>query len=158
MWLCGRTVGYRCAIVMTCALIAAVSEVGHAESSGADIDLDSQAFNKVYHTVIRESDVKRAPKWRKDAENPPVSARKAISLAAELRKSLILDSKRYHWRLNHAQLNPYWLPERWYWEVEFEADRTDVSNETGLAPVFRAVILMDGTVVKPIVTPAKDSP
>ena len=143
---------------MTCAWIAGVSEVGHAEGSGADVGLDSQAFHKVYHTVIRESDMKKAPKWRMDAENPPVSARKAISLAAELRKSLIPDSKSYHWRVDHAQLNPYWLPERWYWEVEFEADRTDVSNETGLAPIFRAVILMDGTVVKPIVTTAKDSP
>ncbi|HEX4069849.1 MAG TPA: hypothetical protein VHX68_01715 [Planctomycetaceae bacterium] len=57
-----------------------------------------------------------------------------------------------------ARLEPYWIADRWYWQVEFEGNRANVTNGTGVAPQFRVVILMDGKVLEPIVKPLKDSP
>ena len=156
MWRSRRTTGSKCGVVIGCAFIACLTEVGRTEDTGADIEIVSRGIDNEYHVVIREADIKKTPGWKADAENPPVSARKSIALATRLRKSLLPDSKKYKWRLVSAELNPYWLPERWYWVVEFEGNRTDVSNETGLAPQLRVVILMDGTVLKAVLKPLSD--
>ncbi|WP_254507973.1 hypothetical protein [Anatilimnocola floriformis] len=114
----------------------------------------SYAFSKVYLVTISAEDVERSPAWSDDAENPPISARKALQLALAMKNSLVKDQDNFKWQLKSAELTPTFdRPGKWYWLVTYEA--IFQGGSTGMPPHLRLVVLMDGTVIKPVIKDQK---
>ena len=84
------------------------------------VKLNSYGFGKRYSVTITEQALKNAPAWKEDVENPPVSARRALKLAAEMKDKLVSDDKDWKWVLEAASLVQN-KGERWYWQVSYEA-------------------------------------
>ena len=61
-------------LVICCAVVAPVV-------CYADECFVSYAVGKKFETTISTADLRKSPSWEADAENPPLSARKAIALA-----------------------------------------------------------------------------
>jgi hypothetical protein len=107
--------------------------------------------------TVTDEMLQKSPKWKADAPHPPLSARKAIRLATELKKKLVADTKVYEWKFLTAKLCRDSDPEidRWYWRVEFEA-----KVRPGLPPddpkELVVIVLMDGTVVQPVPAESAD--
>jgi hypothetical protein len=127
-------------------LAAAVAVVFLASAARAEITLWSYAFAKKYTVTIIDEALKKSPAWENDAENPPLSAKKAIKLANEIKDSLVKDSKDFKWKLRSASLEPAG-EDKWYWLINYEAQFQGFSS--GIPNHLRLVVLMDGTVVKP---------
>src|SRR5262245_476252 len=64
----------------------------------------SSAFGKVYRVTATEAALKKAPAWKDDADNPPLSARKAIKLADDARPRQFKDSDEWEWRRDSVEL------------------------------------------------------
>jgi len=127
--------------IATLAAISLFVGVGRAE-----MRLYSYAFSKQYVVTISDDALQKSPAWAEEAENPPVSARKAIKLADGMKDSLVKDSKDFKWTLRSASLQPAGAG-KWFWLVYYEAEFQGVS--TGIPNYLRLVVLMDGTVIKP---------
>lgn len=112
----------------------------------ADMTLYSYAFSKQYSVSITREALEKSPTWKDDVENPPLSARKAIALANELKDSLVKDSDDFKWTLQSASLQPAG-DGKWYWLLHYDAIFRGAS--TGIPNHLRLVVLMDGTVIKP---------
>ena len=90
-------------------------------------------------------------------ENPPVSVRKAIELADAKRQRLVHDAQRFKWRRESITLEFPWPTEeddrRYkfpYWHIHYEAH--DIHGETGVPNHLDLFVLMDRTLVEPIVS------
>jgi len=132
-------------------VVAAIAVVGLPAPLAASKGLASYAEGKSFYVEISDEDLLKSPPWKSDAENPPISARRAIDLATQQQKMLVKDSKGRKWRFVTADLYPDSSVDRWYWEVTFAIDTRpeDLSPQENL----RVVVLMDGKVLKPVVRP-----
>jgi hypothetical protein len=129
-------------------LIVAVAVAFLAPDDRARTIINSYAFSKQYTVTITDEALKQAPSWKDDAENPPLSARKAIKLADDTKDSLVKDSKDYKWVLRSASLEL--VPDsggKWFWLVNYEAEFQ--RGGSGVPFGLRLAVLMDGKVVKP---------
>jgi hypothetical protein len=86
------------ALVPVVALVAAVQEDRPA------VEMYDLAFGKVYHLTVTRAALNQAPVWKDDADNPPLSARKAIKLADAARARLFKDDDEWEWRRDSMQL------------------------------------------------------
>ena len=109
------------------------------------ITIYSYSFSNQYVVRVSGEDLEKSPSWKDDAENPPLSAKKAIKLATEMKDSLVKDSKNYKWTLTSARLEPAGGG-KWYWLIYYEAQ---FPIGTGIPDHLRLVVLMDGKVIKP---------
>jgi hypothetical protein len=119
------------------------------------IDADATAgyaFGKSYTIVVGEEDLKKAPAWDQSAENPPLSARRALKLATDSRQAIIPGHAEWKWELRYLGLRE--SEGRWYWLAYFEAFRRRGSS-SGIPPHLYVAVLMDGTVVKPEIRDSK---
>jgi len=107
---------------------------------------ESYGIGKRYIVTISEEALRKSPAWDADAENPPLSARKALKLADEKKAKLVQDSKSRKWELQAIALMPGG-DDKWYWLVHYEA-RPRVGG-TGINPFLRLAVLMNGTVIDP---------
>ena len=127
-------------------LAAAIAVAFLAPVVRAEVTIYSYAFSKQYVVRVSNEALKESPSWKDDAENPPLSAKKAIKLANDMKDSLVKDGKSFKWILESASLKPA-RGDRWYWllnyEVEFEG------AHVGPPQNLRLIVLMDGTVIKP---------
>jgi hypothetical protein len=121
-------------------LIALLSPLVHASPTFV-----SYAFGKQYAVTISREALENSPAWKDDVDNPPLSARKAIKLAEELKNALVKDSKEYKWKLVSAELHP---GDKWFWLINYEA-KFQLGDSSGIPNNLRLVVLMDGTVIKP---------
>jgi hypothetical protein len=119
-----------------------------ATPSLAETTYISYAFGKVFKVTIADEAIDKSPAWKADADNPPLSAKKALRLATDLKNSLVKDSDEYKWKLKTLALEPA-TGLRWYWIATFEAEFRGFS--TGLPNQLRLVVLMDGTAIKPVI-------
>ena len=119
-----------------------------AEPCHADIVHYSYAFSKQYVVSISDDMLEASPSWKDDAENPPLSARKALTLATEMKDTLVKDTQEFKWALRSCTLQPA-DGDKWYWLVRYEAEFQGAS--TGRPNHLRLVVLMDGLVIKPSV-------
>lgn len=108
----------------------------------------SYAFSKKYNVSVTSDALEKSPTWKEDDENPPLPARKAIRLANEMKDSLVTDSKDFKWKLQNASLQPADAG-KWYWLVHYDAEFQ--GGSTGRPDNLRLVVLMDGTVIKPVI-------
>ncbi len=114
-----------------------------------------EAFGRTYEYELNEDVLSRAPTWFRNTEDPPLSADDAINLADMQRKRLIREGRlepenvRFEWRLGHAALVPFDAENgQWYWVVLFYA----YMDQTGPRQEFGSIILMDGTVLEPVLS------
>jgi alpha-L-arabinofuranosidase len=108
---------------------------------------------KAYFSTLTDEALKNTPSWEQGAENPPVSARAALKLATAVKDRLVKDSRRVQWRREHClHLEHKDVPtsgRKWYWRVRFEA-WVDGQPTQGLPPTVEAIVLMNGTTIKPV--------
>jgi hypothetical protein len=100
---------------------------------------------KKYDFRVTDQELSRTPAWPAAEENPPLSARRAIEIAAKHLATLLPDGK--DWRLHQVTLKP--VDDRWIYLVEFlEPLRGDGSGQQ-LYGGFQIVVLMNGVPVAP---------
>jgi hypothetical protein len=124
---------YRTAL--TVLLLLALPRAIEAETWGAN------AFGKAYSIIVTGEDLKKTPIWDQSAENPPLSARKALKLATDSRKALIPGRADREWKLEYLGLRE--TEGRWYWLAHFEALPRH-ADFTGTPPALYVAVLMDG--------------
>jgi hypothetical protein len=108
---------------------------------------DDYNNNKRYTFTITDELVRAAPNWKATDENPPLSARRARTVAESEISRLL--GKKQNWKLETLSLVPYDLDDdrRWIWLVRFGPKAFG-----GRTPSFDIYILMDGTVPKAQIT------
>ncbi len=106
--------------------------------------------------VVRDQDLVNSPAWDDSAENPPVSAKRAVKLASAVKDSLVSDLERWEWELESTALKKH--GDKWYWIVRYQAHLKDGHARTtkrkwdapkNIAPFLDVPVLMDGTAIKP---------
>ena len=122
-----------------------------ANKTGIYAEFTSHAFGKQYVVAVTDNALEASPVWRDDAESPPVSARKAVKLADALRVKLVKDSKDFKWKRESAEILFVDEPDRCLWHVHYEAHPVR-GGETGIGPHLDLIVLMDGTILDPVVS------
>jgi hypothetical protein len=118
-------------------------ERGTIQVAGIDGD-------KVYYTSVSPERILRTPGWKDDSKEPPLSPLKALNLAETERRILIRDLDLEGWELESASLKRA-HGDHWYYEVGFRGLNKPVDTTTGHRPSLVVLVLMDGTVVEPVV-------
>ncbi len=115
--------------------------------------ITSHVFSTQYVIEIKDKDLMASPDWSANDENPPLSARKAISIATKLKGKLIKDTDDIKWTIGQASLVPA-KDSKWYWLIYF--DPVPQRPFSGNIQSLRLVVLMDGTAIEPIVRNRRD--
>ena len=119
--------------------------------SGQTHSYYSYADGKQFRVDFRREDVAKAPQWKADAENPPLSPRKAIKLANAVREKLVKDNDDWKWQLDSITLVPTnERHEGWFWLVNYNQEFVK-GDLIGVPPILVLAVLMDGTVPEPTV-------
>jgi hypothetical protein len=134
---------------MNCCILSVLPLVLFDPLDHVERALCSFSLDKCYIVTITDRALRKSPAWVVEAENPPLSAQKAIRLANEKRARLVEDTYDWKWEIETVSLNPA-REGRWYWVVEYKAHFR--GHSTGIPPFLKLAVLMDGTVVEPTVT------
>ncbi len=126
----------------------------NAPDTGGSISHSSYACGKRYVVTIAYAALDKAPKWAEADENPPLSAKKALKAANDMKDSLMKDSEKPKWILRSLDLRPAG-DDRWYWTANYEEEPLNGRRLAGQPPSLKLVVLMDGTAIKPEVTDDK---
>jgi hypothetical protein len=111
----------------------------------------SQADSRQFVVTITNQMIENSPVWADDDENPPLSARDAIKRANEIKNKLVQDSEMFKWKLASASLTPAKeKSKKWYWLIYYKAEFQGI-NRAGYPDDLRLVVLMDGTVISPVI-------
>lgn len=102
----------------------------------------SYAIGRKFDVSFSE-EIEQTPKWKEDAQDPPVSARRALELAEARKSELVRDECGLVWGLRSLELAPE--GDDWYWLAAFEA-HPEKAGPLDFAPDLLVVVLMDGTV------------
>jgi hypothetical protein len=130
-------------LMAVAALLAFLNGTSHAQTT-----YFSYTSGKQYVVEVSREALEKSPAWKDDDENPPLSARRAIRLANAMKGSLVKDSDDYKWQFETAALTSD--SGKWYWVIRYEAHfQRGVSS--GPRAFLRIVVLMDGTVIKPVI-------
>jgi hypothetical protein len=100
---------------------------------------------------VDPQEIRGSARWTEDAENPPVSARTAISLATQeikrFDKTLDYDRAKNRWRFHSVELIPPRRYGNWYWRARF--DFVDVTTLGDSMPEQVWIpVSMNGTAVE----------
>lgn len=107
--------------------------------------------------ALCKSHLERSPEWPSDVNCPPISPRKAIEIGNNGLK--MLENKRFlhplnassRWNLEQASLVPV-DNGKWFWKLSYEQGPKEGHGATGISAVATVVVLMDGTILLPIVS------
>lgn len=110
-------------------------------------------FNKYIEVSITSQAVKPAPAWDDNANNPPLSAREALTIAKKewdrIERTLIYDRNAWTWKLRSISLTPA-SGDGWYWLAVYDGKMPGV-DVAGALPEVHIPILMDGRIgLRPI--------
>jgi hypothetical protein len=111
---------------------------------------------KRYTVIVTDDRLKKTASWDTKESNPPLSARDAMKHAVALEKTLLKESGNKTWELESLALTPNEQGsgvEKWYWVAHFSV-RKELTASSGPPPDIYIVVLMDGTVIKPIIAEA----
>ena len=128
---------------------AAASEIPVWDIAGT-IQYSYPADRGQYISKITRELRDSSPDWMETESNPPLSARKAISLAEATLRATLKDEvdPSYERFLLAAKLVPLG-GKKWCWEVCY-VWHVRVGGETGEPYGFRVFVLMNGKVVQPV--------
>lgn len=94
--------------------------------------------------VVTNEMLRKSPTWEKDAENPPLSARRALKLAEQYVDASVRPNK--EWKRELDSIGLVQDDDKWFWKADFLWYPRMGSLE-GHPPNCTVIILMDGTVV-----------
>jgi hypothetical protein len=123
------------------ATLSQVSAVREAEYS-----IDSEAFGQTYWSYVFREQLEKTPVWKRDADNPPISARRAIEIA-EKEVAKVPAEDGLNRVVDAVALVP--VRDRWIWRVSF-VWKVKVGGSTGVPDHFYVLVLMDGSPIKPL--------
>jgi hypothetical protein len=130
--------------------------VGMCASILADDD-DQAAFTSWfridqtrYVARLTTATLAKSPPWSEDAENPPLSARKAMRLAHKEKERLTANARfKALWMFEDARLRSVAdlrdCKDRWFWVITYTESHAVSSGPPIRLPIF---VTMDGKVVK----------
>jgi hypothetical protein len=130
-----------------CLLLSAVLPV-FGEPSGF-ISASGKIGDKYYEFKASEADILRTPIWKSDAESLPLSPSKAQEIASRQMQEL-LGSGKEQWLIRETTIMNTHFGLHFVYVVQFEPPLE--KGCTG-CDFIRIMVLMDGTVPKPIVKP-----
>lgn len=108
----------------------------------AQINWSTDAEGKQYVATLLIATLKRTPDWDDEDENPPLSARKARSLAQEVFDEIAPYGKEAECRATLKLRDDG--DDKWFWVVYF----TPLDGR-GFQSTFPIPVLFDGSVVRP---------
>jgi hypothetical protein len=103
--------------------------------------------DKHYEFKVSEADILRTPIWKPDADFPPLSARKAQEIARREMQKLLGDGKQ-EWLLRETTIADMGDGMHFVYVIQFEPP---LGVSCMGCDFIRILVLMDGTVPKPIV-------
>jgi hypothetical protein len=106
--------------------------------------------NRHYEFKVSRADILRTPVWASDADFPPLSARKAQEIARR-EMQVLLPSGKQQWELRETTIADMGDGMHFVYVIQFEPP-SDGQGCIG-CEFMRILLLMDGTVPKPIVKP-----
>lgn len=112
----------------------------------------SYVHGKRYASTIPDDRLSKTPEWKDSDENPPLSARKAITLADKKRNELVKDSAKFKWHRESVAIVFDEFHNRCYWEITYVLRFRGGGGSTGPPIDLRLYVLMDGTLVEPVVS------
>jgi hypothetical protein len=113
----------------------------------------SYVFGKLYVSRIPGEVLEKAPDWQDDQENPPLSARKALKLAASMRDSVVKEPSA---KLEMFGTTLLQIGKKWAWLVRFSPDG-QMQGDIPPADQLTIIVLMDGTAIEPKKVAAGDA-
>lgn len=117
------------------------------------IDVRCLVAGNLLRSTVTHGVLAKTPRWKEAADHPPLSARKAVELAAVTKERIASKVPDVRWTLESAAI--VWVDkEQCYWRVQYDG----YSNLGAMASPFRLsiVVLMNGFAVEPSV--GKDAP
>lgn len=128
--------------------VMALSVLCSLQSANAEWAISDEVNGMSVQTYISTDQFKRQPKWLKDQENPPVSARQAIRLANSQLKGVEKELRlaKTTLRFKHASIESFG-DDYWAWVVEYN----EYFNSDLLSGRVRIIVLMDGKAIAPSV-------
>lgn len=115
----------------------------------ADTTYSFNVGPKQYTVTILRAAVEKAPAWKADADDPPLSARKALRAAAAALAQLVPERRDENWKLAALELTP--VDGGWVWTAAYKPLILVATPRSH----FRLTVLMDGTVIDPVVMDRK---
>jgi hypothetical protein len=133
-----------------CLLLAAALPVS-GEPSGF-CSVSGKMGDNWYEFRASEAEILRTPIWKADAEFPALSPRKAQEIARrEMQK--LLGSGKKQWAIRDTTIRYTHFGLHFVYVVEFEPPDESCTG----CDFIRILVLMDGTVPKPIVKPMSET-
>lgn len=114
-----------------------------------DFKITDRAFGKTFVSVFTAEMVAATPTWDEEADNPPVSARAALTAAKIMRDSVAEAPEGFVW--SRGSLTLIRPSEHCYWFVRFVAKKEGDDGKHSLT----VIVLMDGKAIKPVVDPTE---
>ena len=104
--------------------------------------------------IVTRPQLDETPSWPDEAENPPLSARKAIAIARSYLPKLVSDAER--WSLGRVSLKPMGK-DKWVYVVQMNEPDLPRPMLGKTVHTMQLVVLMNGETVKPVISKSKRS-
>jgi hypothetical protein len=115
--------------------------------SEAEYSIESDAFGQTYWSYVFREQLDKTPPWEGKAENPPLSVRRAMELA-EKEVARVRAEDGLNRLVDQVALVP--VRDRWIWQVTY-VWKVKAGGSTGVPDHYHVLVLMDGSVIKPVV-------
>ena len=100
---------------------------------------------KQFEFTVTLKQLENCPEWLAEQEHPPLSARRALTLASDYLPKLVTNAE--NWKAGEIRLRP--AHDKWVYVVEFAEHKEGIKTPLGI------VVLMNGEVVEPRITKRK---
>jgi hypothetical protein len=110
--------------------------------------LRSTQYRNGFRYVVRisEEDAEKLPSWNEEADEAPLSTRKAMDIArANLNR--LVPNRNEKWLLRDVTLNRI-LRDKWIYEITFMPEEIHLGDDF----MFTLFVTMDGRIVEPEIT------
>jgi hypothetical protein len=110
-----------------------------------------------YTFTVTDEDIAKTPIWAEDAEQPPLPARKALSLAKH--KLTEVEGSPKQWRLDSLSLSPWRDGRHWIYLARYEEVREPQTPDGWILGPPRIIVipvLMSGVAVDPKIETKKE--
>lgn len=113
---------------------------------------DNRLKGKLFTFAVMESHLQKIPKWESSAEYPPLSPRKAVTVAKQKAKELLPEV--YNWEPGQVTLVRAGPEGNWIYIVKV-SERPNLLRWNN-PPWINIIVLMDGAAVDPTVVTVKN--
>ncbi len=132
------------------AVLAAVTLITPAFAQDTAASYRSEHAGKRYDFTVTHAQVQATPDWPEDADYPPLSPRKALARARADLVTFLPDAGK--WMHPKITLTAVGAPHKWMYIVQFEGPLPPGVID-GPVDLMRVLVLMDGTAIRPVITP-----